>query len=348
MHEIEFDEELFEQAAASTPVVENNPVDSDKSDENNDTPPPTPSTPTPPPTAAAPEIETDDSDYTPYFEVMKEQGMIIVPDDFKFDGKAETLQKAFDLTKKAQLDEVADELWQSLPEKFKPLLEYGLNGGTSVEDFIAAHGADYTKLDYTKEDDQKKIMTEFYRKTTSHSDEKIRKFIQRLEDAGDLEGEAETTLKELIDLQEDEKAKLTQKAKQENAARERSQQEFVKKLSDTIDDSYKDQAERNKMRAFFFNPIKYQDGSVSTEFESFINVIRSTPSHLVQLADFLRTFDPKKGFDYTRYEVKGQTKANTQFKKLIDQKLTDPKQKLTGSLPASPSTFDYEEFYKHL
>ena len=289
-----------------------------------------------PKTPEIPEATTDDDDeskaqITQYYNALLEYGALDVPEDFEFDGSKEGLEKAFELSDKNKNAKLAADLWEHLPEDFKPLLQYALNGGKSLDAFLETFKeVDYSQLDLTDENNQRKVLYDYYRSTSSYSEEKINRMINRLADIGDLEDEAVDAVKELVQYKEQQKEQLlAEAANQEQAAKEatKKQTEELTKLIETT--SLIGDERKNRVKAFMFNPIK-ENGQYTTQLNQTMSAITTNPEHLIQLADILADYNPSVGFNFDRLERKSKTKDTKSFKDLLDQKL-DPKTGLKGS-----------------
>lgn len=285
-----------------------------------------------------------------YFDFLEEYGIIQTPEDFKFDGSPEKLKEALDLTKQSLTQQVAANLWSALPENFRPLLEYGLRGGSSLEEYLEAYSEiDYSTLDLEDVNTQRRVMADYYRQTTSHSPEKINRFITRLEESGDLRDEASEVLSELSVIQERKKAELMNKVEKERMQQAQRQKEKVDSLVNAIESSSAiHPSRRSKLRAFFFSPVKLEDGNATTGFNYTIDAIMQNPEHQAQLADLLLEYDPKKGFSLERFEKRVASKAAKSFQETLTEKLDSPiKTSASKTTPQSSSKFDWNSFYNN-
>lgn len=278
-----------------------------------------------------------------YFEFLKEYGVLSTPEDFEFDGTPEKLQEALDLTRDSLKESVAKHLWETLPEDFKPLLQYALSGGRSLEDYMDAYAQpDYSTLDLSDVENQRRVMYDYWANTSEYTPEKINRMISSLEKSGDLESEALETAQELNALIEERKATLIERAKEEEEARKAQVQEQTKKITTTIQALPNvDTARKNRLQTFMFTPVKYEEG-YSTGLNRTISQITSNPEHFVQLADLLADYRPDQGFDFNRLKTQLKTETNKSFREQINSKL-DSKSKVTGNTTKSiKDDFDWD------
>lgn len=306
--------------------------------------PPSADPPNDPP-SDPPSDPSGDADYTPYFEVLKESGALVLPEDFEFDGTEDALAKAIETSNALVRDNTLAAIWQALPEDFRPLLQYGLNGGQSVEEYMSVYTDSVSKLSVETPEDQKKVIYQYLKTTSKHPEDRINRIVSRYEDEDILKETAEEFLLELKEIQEERKIELAEQAKLESLARKQKAEETVEGINSSIAAIEADSSRKNKLRAFFFNEVEL-DNKKATEFDLVINSIKNNPSHLVQLADILLEYSSKDGFNMERFTKKGETKASKIFEKLLEQK-TDPKNKSKGA-PAGPlvDDFNWDEFNK--
>ena len=291
------------------------------------------------------ETTADDKSETieAYYNFLKENEVLSVDDEFKFDGSPEKLQEALDITKSSYIAKAYENLLDKLPEQGKALLSYFYNGGQDLQDYLDAYSApSASKLDISTEEGQRKAVFQWYKATSQHSDDRINKFIARLELDDSLESEATSALEELKTIEETKAAdlvKLAQSKREQQENQYREERELLKKVIPTI----ADKTRQPKLESFLFNQIK-KGNEVKTPFNFTLSQIGNNPEHLVQLADLLLDYDPTKGFSTKRLEQKNMTKQVTNLKDIIEQKLS-PKSKLSSANNSSTKEdFDWGEF----
>lgn len=144
------------------PVLEEPTNDDPITDPVIETPVEDPIVEDPQPTTDVDDDSTEDPVAKEYYEFLKEYGVLSTPDDFEFDGTPEKLQQALDLTRESLKETTARSLWETLPEDFKPLLQYALAGGKSLDDYMEAYAQpDYTTLDLSNPDNQRRVMYDY-------------------------------------------------------------------------------------------------------------------------------------------------------------------------------------------
>jgi len=262
-----------------------------------------------------------------YVEFLKTNNLIEIPEDLEFSGDATELETIFNYTKQRQAEKAAEELGNMLPEDFKSVLEYVQNGGQDVRGFLERHAVDpLMDVDLTTEDGQKAAIFLALKRTSNYSDERINKIVERLaESPEDLAEEANMSYQELQQLRQTEQANEINRLKEKERTDRLAMEEKTQALHNAIDTSqYVHPQRRNKVKAFFFEPINTPQGT-STGFNQAISSILTNPEHQAQLADLLLEYDPNTGFSLDRIERKVKTKATQQFQEAVSR-ILDPKQ----------------------
>ena len=114
-------------------------------------------------------------------------------------------------------------------DEVKEIDEFVRNGGKLQDYFKAIAPVEYESIDITREDNQKKVLKE-YLKTQGYNDTRIDRKLERYEDAGVLEEEAEEALEFLKDASSKNKERLLEE--QETFARQ--QREEQQKYIDSV------------------------------------------------------------------------------------------------------------------
>ena len=295
-------------------------------------------------TEPAAEGDEEEVDYEPYFNFLKEQGVIMTPEDFKFDGTEESFAKALDATKDLQYKSAVEELWKSLPETGKPLLKYFLEGGTDVNKYIEAYSeVNLDNIDLDDEDNQIKVLRQYYKEIFNYTDEKTDKLISRLQAKEGLKEGALDAVEDLKEHKTELQKRLIEDAKAERERAQKAAQKERELLTASLKEL--DSARQSKIEAILFNPIKTEDG-VTTEFNYYLNKISATPKHLVQLADLLVDYNPEKGFNLERFEQRVLSNKTKAFRALIDSKSGPKRATSQGATPprTEESHFPFDKF----
>jgi hypothetical protein len=281
-----------------------------------------------------------------YIAFLKEHDLIDIPEDIDLEAEPQKLEEVFSFTKTSRQAKAVAELYEALPEDFKPLINYALQGGTSVEDFISTYSKPaFAKLSLDSPEDQKSLIREHYKATSSFSDEKIDRLISLLSDSEDLKTEAEWAYRELVQMQENSKQQLIDRAAQ--SAKEKQEQALAaaQNLQKAIEESsFIHPQRKEKVKSFFFSPIQTGD-TFTTSFNQTISNILQNPQHQAQLADLLLDYDPKAGFTLERLEKRIKTRTAQSFQTLLQKKIDPKSQQSSSSSKSSQSpNFDWESF----
>lgn len=283
-----------------------------------------------------------DEDASNYFEYLKVNNVLDIPEDFVFDGTPDKIQEALDITKSNLVGKVAESMWNQLPQDFKPLLEYALQGGTSLQDYLNA----YTPVEYSEQDlddpiSQKAIIRDYYKAINpNYKDDKIDRMIGTLEKMEDtsLKDEAVEAIEYLKELRKTQQNQLIESAKMEKIKAEERAAERAQKITELIDKTDQDSLRKNRIKSILFHPIK-KGTETTTEFNYALNSILSTPEHLVQFAEIVADYDPRVGFNFGRLTKQLETKSTKKFKDLMQSKL-DTKTAIKGNPNKPKDDFD--------
>lgn len=255
---------------------------------------------------------SDDSIYNQYYNILRDNEFLLTSDDFKFDGTPESLAEAIEQSKQNLRLKTAETVMGELPEDFKPLFEYAINGGTDLKAYLDTYKeVDLKDLEVKgKPENQRRVLTEYFKRTSNYTDDKISRMIDSLHATGHLESEAETALSELKDIGEEERTRLIEEQKarteQEIAENKKFRENITKKISES---EYIQDLRKSKVKAFLFNIQEFEGGNKETQFNRVLKNIASNPEHLVQMADLLLDYDNKKGFTLDRFTRRAATKG---------------------------------------
>jgi hypothetical protein len=317
----------------------NDPVDPDTDPTPDPTPDPEPipDSPTPKAPGNADPIPVEDD----FFSTLKERGIIDVDDDFEYDGSDEALERALETTSTKKLEKAKEHILGSLPEDFKPLLEYALNGGNSLQKYLDTFAVPSLEdIDITDEAQQEHLLELYYKETSNYSEPKIRKLIDRLRASGDL---AEAAEESLVELQEERNRKKEEFVETQRAEQAKQQEKIRESAANfkTAIDSYKTTPARKEQIKGMFQAPAGQAPNFSVTFEK----IKSNYDHLLQLTDLFIDYDEKKGFDFERLKRQTSSDGARGLRSILEQKTSGAKSKTSGaSVPANDENFNWEAF----
>lgn len=163
-----------------------------------------------------------------------------------FDAIAEELEWEFDDEENEEKPKTVEDLVnyfrdvikeQSVPqyanEEVAKLDEFVRNGGNLSDYFTVTPEIDYENFDTTVEANQKQIVKMLLTEK-GYSEKQIARKIEKYEDAGILEDEAEDALEAMKDIEETKKEQLLYNQKKEHEKRIAKQQEFVDNVVNEI------------------------------------------------------------------------------------------------------------------
>lgn len=169
---------------------------------------------------------------------------------------------------------------------------------------------------------QKNVVRNYLKRTTNHSNDKIEKYIKRLEDMEDLLDEAIVNADELKTLIETEEKTIRDQAKETEKKRLKDAQdqreELTKYIKDTktiIPDLAITDGERKEVENLIFNPIaKDQNGNPIFYIQKLFN---DNPKEMAVKMNYLAVVT--KGFtDWSKLFKKAETKISKKVEKLLE------------------------------
>lgn len=278
------------------------------------------------------------------FDVFVQNGILSLPENFEFDGSEESINKLIEHSSKSQKEKVYNELLSQFPEDARKMIEYAKNGGDIREFFYTAQEFDdLANIDLSTLDNQKKILTHYYKTTSKHPDDRIQRIIDKLEATGTLEESAVEAVEDLNALKQQKLDDMI-KAK-EDAKKDREQQllEYTKNVNKVIEESALESSLKGKIKSFIFDPVQTDEGIVNKYYLT-LSQIEKNPSHLVQLSELLADYDPEKGLQLTAIKQKATNKGLEQVKNLLQRNLNNSNSLKGKASPSSDSNFNFEDF----
>lgn len=293
------------------------------------------------------DVSSAETPYTEYFNLLKENNLLHVNEDFTFDGTVLGLENAIIQTKENLQGAVAQALWEKLPEDFRPLLEYAIQGGTDVQAFLNTFQSnDLSNIELEgNTENQREVLKRYFSTTTKYDTDKINRMVERLYMTGEMETEAVSALAELKEIEQSSRFELVETQKKQKEEYEQQQKQFREDISSLIGgSSYIEPPRQNKVRSFLFN-VSSVSGDTDTQFNRTLKNIAANKEHLVQLADILLDYDPKTGIKLDRIQRKESTKATQSLRQKLEEITSNTKTKVTGaSSKTDTNRFDWEQF----
>jgi len=267
--------------------------------------------------------QRNSSPLTPYAQLLVDEGVLPNLDIKKFDGTADSL-------KEAMVEEIigaVDIYKDSLPDKIKHLIN-NYEEGIPLEKLLELDKieTDVEKVtDETLEEDvslQKKLVTDYLKRTTKFSETKISKLVDGYEDSGDLEEEAKASLIELKTFVATEKKKeLANVEKQKSDANEQRKKDLValQEKVKTTDEIIPGIKLNDKIRQNLFSAMTTAVGYDQTgrPVNKIVAARQENPVEFEIKLHYL--FEITKGFtDFSKLAEKGKKDASKSFEEAVD------------------------------
>jgi hypothetical protein len=264
------------------------------------------------------------SPLTPYAELLVAEGVLPNLDVKNFDGTAEGLKEAM----VTEIMGAVDSYKESLPDRIKHLIN-NYEEGIPLEKLLELDKieTDVARLTPEKlEEDvslQKKLVSDYLKRTTKFSETKISKLVEGYEDSGELEDEAKTSLDELKSLVETEKAKeIKEVGKQkEQAEKQRKEdlvslQEKVKTTKEIIPGLPLNEKIRGSVFSSMTTPVGYDQ--TGRPVNRIVAARMENPVDFEIKLHYL--FEVTKGFtDFSKLAEKGKKDATKAFESAVSE-----------------------------
>lgn len=249
-----------------------------------------------------------------YFELLKEEELIYVPEDYKFDGTFGSLKQLQEQTYQYQYELAQRTLMEKMPEKLRLVVEAGLQGVDDIDSLLNVSKDKYFSATANTEDDQKKVIRQELSKTLT--DDAIDDLIDSYIEKGKLKTEAER----LLSRRQEEADKRVELMKKEAQIREQQERAEYEKFNAQLVTELKSQQWNTKKQEVIMRELTstYQGAPL---IQAKLNTILSDPKNLVYLAEFLSYYDGKQ-FDINQYK-KIETNQMQSLQDKWASKLTD-------------------------
>ncbi len=209
------------------------PVDPDDTTGGDDDDPQDPVDPVDP---DEPSDKDSSSPLIPYAKMLVEDDILPGLNIDEFDGTADGLKEAM---RKEIVSEV-ETYKESLPQEIKQLID-GYEAGVPFDKILNIKSKQIELSNVTDEqlvedaDLQRKVVEEYYKKTTKFSEDKIKKNIKMLEDLGDLEDEAKNANSELKNIAKEEERLAMERAAEQKKQAEQAYKDAINQANEIIE-----------------------------------------------------------------------------------------------------------------
>lgn len=281
-----------------------------------------------------------------FFELLKADGVLQLPEEYEFGGELSDLRSAFEYQNNMYKQQVAENFLNSVPEQLKDIYEASLSGVEDINELLSLKRKQTYNYDTTTLDSQRAIIkTDLQEKGIS--DSVIDNIIQQFEKEGTIEAEATTIADANKAKAEDEIRKMKEAREQEQLRAKQEQEqlfnEFYQNVSTTLASS---QWSDNKKKEIETDLFKVDSDGLNAVAKK-INHIYGNPEALINFVDFLSYYDPEKGFDlaaFKQIEEKESRKLKDKWEETLTQsggigtrtQESDPKDLDLGGLSLFP------------
>lgn len=278
-----------------------------------------------------------------HFSFLKKEGLLLVPDDFEFNGN---IEHAYAVDAKQRQSLAVDNIINAMPEQLKEIIDYGFNlkegEEINLSKFIEKSQESINKnISFEGENSEQtaeEYLSNYYKEKTNLPPAAIKAAIENHKDEGDLVSYAKKYHNEELTKIENEKKSLLEQAKKEKEKQEKQELEHFNKVNILINQSDYDVNTKRKLQ------LELYEGLASKKIE---HLFTKDPKGLTTLLKVLSQYDFDKGFVSNvtdkRAKVKAAKELNDKFyAALSTSKVSTAKGKRKRSKFKLPENYDIE------
>lgn len=239
-----------------------------------------------------------------HFNMMKDHGGFLLPDDFKFDGD---MNKVIAADSALRDERSMDTLLASLPPKAKEIIAFAINnGGADIDKMTeVVKSTDWEKVTITQENAEAPIREYYALKGLEKED--VDNIIEVAKDTDTLVEKGTKLQGLLVDHKKNTKQALSVQAKQRADDRLRKEQAKAQKVIDVL----KANKWKEDMKIDVFQSIYEKDPQTKqTRFSQSLDQIYQDPKALVTLASIISGYNPETR-EWDMGPITSQAKAET-------------------------------------
>lgn len=249
-----------------------------------------------------PEINDDaneDNLATLYYNNLVKSGVYNLPEGYEFDGTFEGLKRAQQVSDQTKENAIKLAIWNNMPEELKPVVEYGLSGGTNINDFVKKiNSTNLPQFDASTTEGQEEILRHYYN-SKGIASIVTETAINKFDEQGSLETEAKKILKALSDERQSIIDSELQSAKAAQQEKLQNEKLYMEKAKTAI--VANKQWNKTTMQSIYRTMFAKDEEGI-TVAERKLEYIKSNPEAYAQVVNFINHFDINKGtFNLEKY-----------------------------------------------
>lgn len=253
-----------------------------------------------------------DERYKSLYSFYKDEGLITIEDEF--DGSKEAFAEILKKQRFAEQEAFQTQVVEAMPEYAQNLVEYILTEGdtltvSKLKEFLDISEQAGSLPDIgTDENKAKEYLIDKFSKL--HGADMAKKFVEALEDDGDLLDKATAELeRDKEELAKAERAKVEQ-SKQAKLKQQQAQADFAKSLETELKSTgWKPEVQQNVYNEIFSQNLRQKTSGIVQH-----------PKALIKLANYLRYYDPATGdIDETAFAKTAYSGAAKDLKSNIEK-----------------------------
>jgi hypothetical protein len=255
--------------------------------------------------------EETDITFNTHVQLLKDANLLYLPEDFNV--TEENLQEAYELSEQNRMNMMYNQLIDNMPEELRSVVQYGLEGGTNINQLLEIKSKGKTDYNPNNANDQEAIIRDYLSLKGTEA-EVIDTYIDSLKKNETLKVESKKRLVDLKNHYEDQENEF----KKEEAARlaelEKSQKVFNEGLINNIKAQKMNARDKEDLMNYIYDESRMQ---------TVVDKVLTNPDDLVVFAKILKDFyNPKDGFNLNKLygnEVSEKKKLADTLKRSLSQ-----------------------------
>lgn len=266
------------------------------------------------------------------YGMLREEGILSLPDEYEFDGEVASLRNAFEQQNSLYQQQIQEQFLNSVPEQLRDIYEAALGGVSDIDELLSLKRKQTTEIDLSTLDNQRFVIQEDL-KQKGVSDAVIKNVLETLEKDGTIETEAKTIDERNRKSAQEQIKQLREQERLERERQENLQKQQIEEFARSVGQNLQTLGwSEDKQRAILKDLFETDQQGLNA-IDVKLHSIFQNPQALIAFTDFLQYYDPKKGFDLENYK-KVDSKEARKIKNNWEEKLLNTVQKHSGKQDA--------------
>lgn len=235
------------------------------------------------------------------YGLLKDEGVLSLPDDYEFDGEVSSLKTAFEKQNELYQQAIQEQFIQSVPKQLRDIYDAALKGVDNIDELLSLKRKQLDSVDITTLDNQRLVVKRDLEEKGINATV-IDTVLDKLEKEGTLEAEAKTiddrnkaaAQEQIKKMAAEKQAAIELQQKQAKEA----QEQFALQVTESLKELDWGEGKKKSILSDLYEVDQTGMSRVGVK----LNQIFQDPNALIYFADFLQYYDAKKGFDIAGFK----------------------------------------------